>query len=120
MVRTLAPIIWLFSIFALSFNAAAQPCEFRMELQAQESDMASADMPCHGHEAVEKSTKSDKSLPRHPANDSCCCAVLINTALCLSTITIEEPIAQTVQWTHPLPESASSIDLEYEPPPPRA
>ncbi len=122
MLRALTSMLWIIAALALGFEAVAQPCEWRAEtLSASQSD-AMADMPCHDNMMV--MTSADMPMPDHemPSDNmqACCCAALLGNGMTTSAPDLTQPVPGLTLWAMPLPDTANSILLEYEPPPPRA
>ena len=105
-------------ILAFGFDAVAQPCE----LQAQAStemhhDMSDA-MPCHDSMMLAED-KMPTDGQDHQA-DTCCCAAMLTNVVAVHGVDLTQPLPGITVWASPLPDSANSVEFEYEPPPPRA
>ena len=125
MLRALTSALWLIAALALGFEAVAQPCDLRAEMTAGSAHEAMADMPCHDgmmmpamHETVAPDMP-EHSMPGHDI-PACCCAALLGNGVTADAADLRQPVPGLTLWALPLPDSANSILLEYEPPPPRA
>jgi len=118
MLRALTSALWLIAALALGFEAVAQPCEMNT---ATPHDITS-DMPCHDDMMV--MTEAEAPMPQHdmPSHESpiCCCAALLGNGVTADAPEMSQPVPGLTLWAMPMPDSANSILLEYEPPPPRA
>ncbi|MHA7859703.1 MAG: hypothetical protein ACX94D_16585 [Henriciella sp.] len=117
MLRAFTSMLWLIAALSLGFEAVAQPCNVAASLTTSAQPMMSSDMPCHddmvaAHHAPEEA----------PAHDSqaCCCAALLGNGVTTDAPDLKQPIPGLTLWATPMPDTATSILLEYEPPPPRA
>ena len=125
MLRTLTSILWIIAALALGFEAAAEPCDMRSDMAAAMHHQTMADMPCHDmkmdaqvpSDAMPKEMPED--LPEHRSH-ACCCAALIGNGVTADAPQLNQPIPGLALWAMPIPDSALSIQFEYEPPPPRA
>ena len=120
MLRAFTSLLWLVAALALGFEAMAQPCDLRAEMAAPSSshEMA-ADMPCHDGVAMEASHQpAHHEMPSHEGQ-TCCCAALLGNGVTTDAPNLDQPVPGLTLWAMPLPDSATSILLEYEPPPPR-
>lgn len=117
MLRALTSFLWIIAALALGFEAVAQPCEMRAEIDAPAHHDIVADMPCHD-------MMMDAQTPRDDAPDhtsqACCCAALLGNGVTADAPELSQPVPGLALWAMPLPDSATSILFEYEPPPPRA
>ncbi|MEM9055107.1 MAG: hypothetical protein AAGB16_07265 [Pseudomonadota bacterium] len=117
MLRALTSMLWFIAALALGFEAVAQPCDLRAEMtDAPHHDMM-ADMPCHDH--IMAPTSEPDEMPEHD-NPACCCAALLGNGVTADAPDLTQPVPGITLWATPLPDNASSIFLDYEPPPPRA
>ena len=125
MLRAFTSALWLIAALALGFEAVAQPCEMRAEMTAGPAHQMMADMPCHdGMMMPEMSETATPDMPDHETpghdNPACCCAALLGNGVTADAPRVSQPVPGLTLWAMPLPDSANSILLEYEPPPPRA
>lgn len=114
-------LVCLLSIVAMSvfaFDAVAQPCAARMEMTAAPMDMTMAEMPCHDG-MVMPGAADQPEAPDHD-NAACCCTPVLVTVAALGAVTLSQPAPGIASWADPLPDFASSVSFEKEPPPPRA
>jgi|GEM_PF-2880146 len=126
MLRAFTSMLWLIAALALGFEAVAQPCDLRAEMMSATTHTdAMADMPCH--ESMMMSAMTDTAAPEmpdheHPSHDApaCCCAALLGNGVTAEAPHLGQPVPGLTLWAMPLPDTANSILLEYEPPPPRA
>lgn len=122
MLRALTSALWLIAALALGFEAVAQPCDLRAEMTAAPTHEMMAEMPCHdGMKMPEMATQDapDHNRPSHD-NPACCCAALLGNGVTAEAPHLSQPVPGLTLWAMPLPDSANSILIEYEPPPPRA
>ena len=117
MVRTLTSVLWLIAALALGFEAVAEPCDLKAENQSPTAHEMMSDMPCHDHMAP---MPSEHDAPSHHDAETCCCAALLGNGVTTEAPNLSQPIPGLTLWATPMPDSARSILLEYEPPPPRA
>ena len=121
MLRAFTSVLWLIAAFALGFEAMAQPCELRADLMTStQSEMS--EMPCHDGMMVMAQTDApmpDHDMPSHDA-PACCCAALLGNGVNADAPHLSQPVPGLTLWATPMPDTANSILLEYEPPPPRA
>lgn len=118
MLRTFTSMLWLIAALALGFEAVAQPCEM-MPVPTQS---ISSEMPCHdGMMAI---TETEAPMPQHdmPQHETpvCCCAALLGNGVTTEAPELSQPVPGLTLWAAPMPDTANSILLEYDPPPPRA
>lgn len=111
-------MLWLIAALALGFEAVAQPCE----MMPASTQSMSSDMPCHDgmmadNDAVAPMPQDD--LPQYET-PICCCAALLGNGVTTETFELSQPVPGLTLWAIPMPDTANSILLEYEPPPPRA
>ncbi len=118
MLRVLTSALWIFVTIAFGFDAVAQPCDVRAEIQASQTTVSTEQMPCHDSMVMD-AEPDQPDAPFHK-NDTCCCAALLTNAVAVNAVSLDEPLPTTQAWADPFPENASSIPFEYEPPPPRA
>lgn len=116
MIRTLTSALWLIAALALGFEAAAQPCDMTMHMEAASAHEMTSDMPCHDHMAMSDETPED--LPQHDIQ-ACCCAALLGNGVATTAPAVSQPLPGLSLWASPLPVLANSISLDDEPPPPR-
>ncbi|MEM6557953.1 MAG: hypothetical protein AAF642_18850 [Pseudomonadota bacterium] len=117
MVRALTSILWLIAALALGFEAVAEPCDLKAEIQSPTAHEMKSDMPCHDHMMP---VSSEDETPSHHDAETCCCAALLGNGVTTEAPNLSQPIPGLALWAIPMPDSANSILLEYEPPPPRA
>lgn len=117
MLRALTSFLWIIAALALGFEAVAQPCEMQAEIDAPAHQDTIADMPCHDM-MMDAQTPRDEA-PDH-SSQACCCAALLGNGVTADAPELSQPIPGLILWAMPLPDSATSILFEYEPPPPRA
>lgn len=125
MLRALTSMLWLIAALALGFEAVAQPCDLRAEMMSAPAHEAMADMPCHDGmmmAAEPRAPAHDIPDPQMPDDDApaCCCAALLGNGVTTDAPHLGQPVPGLTLWATPLPDTANSILLEYEPPPPRA
>ena len=116
MVRLLTSCLWLVAALALGFESVAQPCDLQAELQTEHAHEMMSDMPCHDDMMMERD--GGEHAPDHDSS-TCCCAALLGNGVTAKSLEIEQPVPALTAWTTPLPDSANSILLEHDPPPPR-
>lgn len=116
MIRAFTSFLWLIAALALGFEAAAQPCDMRADMQSSHQEMM-ADMPCH--DGMNMAATDHEQAPEHHEN-ACCCAALLGNGVTVEPTLIAQPLPGLTLWSSPLPDDARSIVYEYEPPPPRA
>ena len=121
MIRALTSCLWIIAALALGFEAVAQPCDLRMQMEQETAHEMHADMPCHDGMAVQAdhSEPTPNHAPDHE-RQACCCAALLGNAMTVSAPELGQPAFGVTLWAIPMPDNANSILLEYEPPPPRA
>lgn len=121
MLRAMTSMLWIIAALALGFEAVAQPCELRAEITEPAAHVAMADMPCHDGMVMAQDTPSmpDHHDQKHD-RQACCCAALLGNGVTANAPDLSQPIPGLILWATPLPDTAQSILLEYEPPPPRA
>lgn len=117
MLRAVTSCLWLIAALALGFEAVAQPCDLKMDFEPQAAHEMMSDMPCHDHMMMVADTED---APQHHDTQSCCCAALLGNGVTTDAPTLNQPIPGLTLWAIPMPDTANSILLEYEPPPPRA
>lgn len=117
MIRALTSILWLIAALALGFEAAAQPCDMRAQIDAVSHHEMMADMPCHDGKSID--APDHEQAPDHHEN-ACCCAALLGNGVTVEPTLIAQPLPGITLWSSPLPANARSIIYEYDPPPPRA
>lgn len=121
MLRALTSMLWLIAALALGFEAVAQPCDLRAEMMSAPAHEAMSDMPCHDGMMM---AEPDTPMPGHEMPDhdtpACCCAALLGNGVTTDAPSLSQPVPGLTLWATPLPDTANSILLEYEPPPPRA
>jgi hypothetical protein len=117
MIRSLTSMLWLIAALALGFEAMAQPCDMRADMQATSGHEMMADMPCH--DGMMMPTPDNDQAPKHH-DMSCCCAALLGNGVTVAAIEVTQPTPGLTQWSTPLPDSALSYLAEFDPPPPRA
>lgn len=118
MLRAITSILWVFVTLAFGFEAVAQPCDLRMQMQAKTALTTMSDMPCHDGMMMASET-APQDAPEHQ-KETCCCAALLTNAVTFERVKLQQPSPGISVWAVPLPDSANSISIEYEPPPPRA
>lgn len=118
MLRVLTSALWIFVTIAFGFDAVAQPCDVRAELQELHANASTEQMPCHEGMAMD----AEPDQPDAPAHqkDTCCCAALLTNAVTVNAVDLDEPLPTIQTWADPFPDNATSIAFEFEPPPPRA
>ncbi|MEL7547431.1 MAG: hypothetical protein AAGJ84_12325 [Pseudomonadota bacterium] len=116
MMRFLAPVLWIFVTLAFGFDAVAEPCDLRMQVTAEQPSMN--EMPCHDGMMMGSETETPDA-PGHQ-KETCCCAALLTNAITFAQVGSDQPAPGLSLWASPLPDHATSISIEYEPPPPRA
>lgn len=116
MLRFLTPVLWVFVTLVFGLDAVAQPCDLRMQAETEQTSMS--DMPCHDGMMM----RSEMEMPDAPEHqkETCCCAALLTNALTFDSASIDKPWFGIMAWATPLPDTAHSVSIEYEPPPPRA
>ena len=120
MLRAFTSCLWLIAALALGFEAVAQPCDLRAEIATISTHEMVSEMPCHDGMAMEANQDPEgHEMPSHEGQ-TCCCAALLGNGVTTDATNLEQPVPGLTLWTMPLPDSANSILLEYEPPPPRA
>ena len=107
--------LWVISAFALSLEAGASPCEVMPEKPTQHHELQ-ADMPCHDQMVM--AVEHEHEAPDHETQ-ACCCAALLGNGIATEKPTLTRPYQGLTAWVAPLPDSALSIFLEEDPPPPR-
>ena len=113
-------MVWLTAALALGFEAVAEPCDLRAEMATQGTHNQATDMPCHDEMMMETGHAApDHQAPSHDGK-TCCCAALLGNGVTTKAPNLGQPVPGLTLWAAPLPDSANSILLEYEPPPPRA
>ncbi len=117
MLRALTSGLWLIAALALGFEAVAQPCDLRADLETPAAHEMMADMPCHD---MMMATEPHKDAPSHHETQTCCCAALLGNGVTTDAPELSQPLPGLTLWAIPMPDTANSILLEYEPPPPRA
>ncbi len=116
MLQFLTPVLWVFVTLVFGLDAVAQPCDLRMQVEAEQTSMS--DMPCH--EGVTMASEMDMPDAPDHQKDTCCCAALLTNAVTFERIEVQQPSMGISVWSAPLPDNAYSVSIEYEPPPPRA
>ncbi|MEL6861673.1 MAG: hypothetical protein AAGL11_07535 [Pseudomonadota bacterium] len=116
--RFLASFLWVFVLFAFGFDALAQPCELRAQAASETHHQMTEAMPCHEHMIMAETSQPTENEP-HQA-DTCCCAALLTNVVAVDGVDLSQPLPGLTVWASPLPQSANSVEFEYEPPPPRA
>ena len=121
MLRTLTSLLWIIAALALGFEAMAQPCDMRSDMEAAPHHEMMADMPCHDM-MIDEASADHEQPERMPAHSSqaCCCAALLGNGVTANAPELNQPVPGLTLWATPIPDSATSILFEYEPPPPRA
>ena len=121
MLRALTTALWLIAALALGFEAVAQPCDLRADIQRQTAQPMMADMPCHDGMKMSDTMAHapGQDMPSHE-DPACCCAALLGNGVTTQTPSLSQPVPGLFLWSMPMPDTANSILLEYEPPPPRA
>ena len=120
MLRAFTSVLWLIAALALGFEAVAEPCDLRAEMNTHVAHEQVADMPCHDGMRMEgHHTSPEHEMPSHDGK-TCCCAALLGNGVTAEAPDLDQPVPGLSLWATPLPDSANSILLEYEPPPPRA
>jgi len=118
MLRALTSALWLIAALALGFEAVAQPCE----MNAAPMQNMTSEMPCH--DDMMAMAETEAPMPQHdmPNHETpiCCCAALLGNGVTADAPEMSQPVPGLTLWAMPMPVSANSILLEYEPPPPRA
>lgn len=117
MLRALTSVFWLIAALSLGFESVAQPCEIISELDASTHHETHSEMPCHDDMVSVHHVPDD--VPEHQ-NQACCCAALLGNGVETAAPELKQPLPELMIWATPMPDSAMSILLEYEPPPPRA
>lgn len=117
MLRALTSLLWFISALALGFEAVAQPCDLRGDMMEMSHAQMSSDMPCH--EGMTMAAETEPEQPQHEQSPSCCCAALLGNGVMVEPLELARPALGITLWAAPLPQSGSSIFVEYEPPPPR-
>lgn len=121
MLRAFTSVLWLIAALALGFEAVAQPCDLIAAQHASETHEMMAEMPCHdGIMSPAHEQMPDQELPNEHPSEACCCAALLGNAVTADAPSLHQPVPELSQWATPLPDTANSILLEYDPPPPRA
>ncbi len=125
MLRAMTSVLWIIAALALGFEAVAQPCELRAEMTEPSAHVAMADMPCHDGMEMAQDTPTmpghhDQQNDQNHERQACCCAALLGNGVAANAPDLSQPIPWLTLWATPLPDTAKSILLEYEPPPPRA
>lgn len=118
MLRALTSFVWVIAALSLGFEAVAQPCEIASELKASTHHEMSSEMPCHDDMASMAHHAPDER-PEHQSH-ACCCAALLGNGVETAAPELKQPLPELLMWATPMPDSARSVLLEYEPPPPRA
>lgn len=118
MIRVLTSALWVFVTIAFGFDAVAQPCDLRAELQMSHADVSTEQMPCHEGMTMGADTETPDA-PVHQ-KETCCCAALLTNAVTVNAVDLDQPLPSVQTWADPFPDSATSIAFEFEPPPPRA
>lgn len=119
MLRAFTSVLWLIAALALGFEAVAQPCDLRAEMATGPTHEMVNDMPCHDGTAMQASHQTaDHEMPSHEGQ-TCCCAALLGNGVTTEAPDLNQPVPGLTLWAMPLTDSANSILLEYEPPPPR-
>ena len=117
MLRAFTSVLWLIAALALGFESVAQPCEIAAKMDMSASHEMHAEMPCHNDMAPAHDTSDE--MPEHQSH-ACCCAALLGNGVETAAPELNQPLPELLIWATPMPDSARSILLEYEPPPPRA
>ena len=117
MLRAITSFLWLIAALSLGFEAVAQPCETASKKDISAHHEMHGEMPCHDemgpmHHALDET-------PEHQSN-ACCCAALLGNGVETDATELNQPLPELLIWETPMPDSAMSIPLEHEPPPPRA
>lgn len=118
MLRVLTSALWILVTAAFGFDAVAQPCEIRMALETPTEQAEMTGMPCHDDMAHTPIDTPDEQPAQ--SDDACCCVALLTNVLTVNPIDLAEPWPGVTQWAGLLPDTARTLSLEYEPPPPRA
>ena len=117
MLRALTSVLWLIAALSLGFEAVAQPCDIISKLEVSSHHEMQDEMPCHDDMASMHHTPDD--IPEHQ-NQACCCAALLGNGVETAAPELKQPLPELLIWATPMPDTALSVLLEYEPPPPRA
>ncbi|MCR9268740.1 MAG: hypothetical protein NXH72_02005 [Hyphomonadaceae bacterium] len=117
MLRAITSCLWLIAALALGFEAAAQPCALVSEMTTEMQHAADSEMPCH--DDMMKMHHTPENAPDHDTQ-ACCCAALLGNGVTAQAPLLTQPVPGLILWAAPMPDSAASILLEFEPPPPRA
>ena len=117
MLRAFTSILWFIAALSLGFEAVAQPCEIASKLDLSAHHELNDAMPCHDDMAPMHHTPDE--MPEHQSQ-ACCCAALLGNGVETATPELKQPLPALSVWATPMPDSAMSVLLEYEPPPPRA
>ena len=117
MLRAMTSLLWIIAALALGFEAVAEPCDMRAEMEAPSHHELMADMPCH--DMMMNAPSPSDEAPDH-TSQACCCAALLGNGVTADAPELNQPVPGLTLWAMPLPDSATSILFEYEPPPPRA
>ncbi|MEL6665709.1 MAG: hypothetical protein AAFQ24_06205 [Pseudomonadota bacterium] len=117
MLRALTSVLWLIAALALGFESVAQPCEIASKMDVSAPHEMHAEMPCHDDMAPAHDTSDE--MPEHQSH-ACCCAALLGNGVETAAPELNQPLPELLIWATPMSDSAMSILLEYEPPPPRA
>lgn len=121
MLRALTSCLWIIAALALGFEAVAEPCNMRAEIDAAAHHDAMADMPCHEMMmGAHMSSDETPAPPSEQSSEACCCAALLGNGVTTDAPQLSQPVPGLTLWAMPIPDSANSILFEYEPPPPRA
>ena len=122
MLRAFTSALWLVAALALGFEAVAQPCDMQAEMTAGAQHEMMPDMPCHDDmmmAAPAHAPMPDHQTPDHESQ-ACCCAALLGNGVTSEAPSLSQPVPGLMLWATPMPDTANSILLEYDPPPPRA
>lgn len=117
MLRAITSFLWLIAALALGFEAAAQPCALVSDMTTEMHHEVTTEMPCH--DDVMTTHHAPENAPDHDTQ-ACCCAALLGNGVTTQAPQLTQPVPGLTLWATPIPDSAASILLEYEPPPPRA
>lgn len=116
--RLVTSLLWLLVMLAFGFDAVAQPCDLRANMEASAQHEMMADMPCHDG-MMQAETQPDEHAPEH-RTDACCCAALLTNLVNVDPVNLKQPLTVILAWTTPLNDRANSVPLKHDPPPPRA
>ena len=116
--RVVTSFVWIFVILAYGLDAVAQPCELRAQTSPDNHNELVEAMPCH--DGMLMSTESEPVDHKTHDLDTCCCAALLTNVVTVEGVDVTQPLPGISIWASPIPDNANSVEVEYEPPPPRA